>query len=176
MTKALNAAVWAFAVACFGLLALVGIGPRTGRYATLTVLSGSMRPGIPPGAVIVETPEPASSLRVGQVVTYPIPVDDHHVLTHRVVEVVSGGDHPIFQTKGDANDAADPWQAQTGGTVWRVRAVVPGLGYAIGGLRNRALRVVGVVVPVVLAVRWVIGIWRNDDDPDDVGVAVVSAP
>ena len=167
--------VWALAVACFGLLGLLGVGPRTGRYTTLTVLSASMRPGIPAGAVVVDTPEPARTLHVGQIITYAIPVDDHHVVTHRVVKIISAGDHPVVVTKGDANDAVDPWQAQiTSVDVWRVRATVPGLGFAIHWLRGRNFLVAGVLVlPAALAVWWIVSIWRDDDkhDPHAVGVA-----
>jgi signal peptidase len=155
-----------FAVISFALLGFLGIGPRTGRYSTLTVLSGSMRPAIPIGAVIVDTPEPASALRVGQIVTYAMPIADHHVVTHRVVRIIGGTAHPSFQTKGDANDAADPWQAQiTSAEVWRVRAVVPRLGFVIRWLRNPAMRVLGVaVLPAALAMWWAVSIWRQEDD------------
>ncbi|MDQ1536902.1 MAG: signal peptidase [Actinomycetota bacterium] len=168
MNRLVTTCVGVVAVVCFGLLGFLGIGPHTGLYRTVTVLSGSMRPGIPEGAVLVETPIPGRDLRVGQVVTYTIPVDDHRVVTHRVVRIVSGGAHPVFQTKGDANDTADPWQEQvTGADVWQVRAVVPGLGFGIHWLRVPAVQVVGVfVLPAFLAVCWVIGIWRDDDEPD----------
>ena len=36
-------------------------------------------------------------------------IDNHYVVSHRVVKVFEGGDRPVFQTKGDANDAPDPW-------------------------------------------------------------------
>jgi signal peptidase len=168
VNRLLTAGVGFIAAVCFGLLGFLGIGPHTGIYRTVTVLSGSMRPGIPAGAVLVETPVSGHDLRVGQVVTYAIPVDDHSVVTHRVVRIVSGGDHPLFETKGDANDTADPWQVQlTGADVWRVRRVVPGLGFGIHWLRVRAIQVVGVVVlPGVLALWCLAGIWREDDEPD----------
>src|SRR5438128_1428470 len=77
--------------------ALVGVGlaPRLGFYRPLTVLSGSMRPAFVPGDVVIVTPEPIRDVRPGQVITYAIPVGDHHVETHRVVRVVGGGDHPV---------------------------------------------------------------------------------
>jgi signal peptidase len=168
VNRLLTGCVGVIVVACFGLLGFLGIGPHTGLYRTVTVLSGSMRPSIPAGAVLVETPVAGKDLRVGQVVTYAIPVDDNHIVTHRVVRIVSGGDHPVFETKGDGNDTADPWQASvTGAGIWRVRRVVPGLGFGIHRLRNRAVQVVGVgVLPAVLALWWVASIWRGDGEPD----------
>ena len=71
----------------------------------------------------------------------------------------------MFETKGDANDTADPWQVQATDTdVWRVRAVVPGLGFGIHWLRAPGVQVVGVfVLPALVALWWVVGIWREDD-------------
>jgi signal peptidase len=162
--KLTTAAVGCLAVACFGLLVVVGIGPRTGRYSTLTVLSGSMRPTIPVGAVVAVTPERPNDLRVGQIVTYAIPVGDHHVISHRVVKILHGGERPVFQTKGDANNGPDPWLAQVNGpTVWQVRYIVPGLGWLIRWLRRPVVHTVGVLVfPALIAVVWLKGIWRED--------------
>jgi signal peptidase len=162
-------AVWTIASVCFGLLVFVGIGPHTGRYRTLTVLSGSMQPGIPVGAVVAVTPERPSQLRVGQVVTYRIPVEDHRVVTHRVVRVVHGGDRPVFQTRGDANNAPDQWLAEINGdTVWRVRQVVPHLGLVLNWLRQPMVHLVAMVVsPAMLAVACILGIWRNEPTPGD---------
>jgi signal peptidase len=157
-------AVWALGVTCVGLLLAVGIGPRTGHYRTLTVLSASMSPGIPPGAVVVVTPQRPEELRVGQVVTYQIPVDDHRVVTHRVVEVVEGGDHPVFRTQGDANNAPDAWLAQiSDSTVWRVSYVVPRLGLVLQWLRLPVVHTATVIVmPLMVALAWIVGIWRGD--------------
>jgi signal peptidase len=160
-----NAAAWALGIGCFGLLVAVGIGPRSGRYSTLTVLSGSMKPGIPVGAVVAVTPERPADLQVGQIITYAIPVGDHHIISHRVVKIIQGGDQPVFQTKGDANNGIDPWLAQVkGNTVWRVRAVVPGLGWMIRWLRQPMIHTVGVLVfPAMLAILWLMGIWRSNE-------------
>jgi signal peptidase len=159
--------VWAFGIACVALLLAVGLGPRTGRYRILTVLTGSMQPGIPVGAVVVVTPERPSQLRVGQIVTYRIPVEDHRVITHRVVQVLEGGDHPVFQTQGDANNAPDYWLAQVSGdTVWHVRTVVPGLGLTLNRLRQPAAhRVAVLVAPTAFALLVVADTWRRDPAP-----------
>ena len=173
--------VWCLLIAAGALLALIGIGPHIGRYETLSVLSGSMRPGIPVGAMVVVTPESPRDLRVGQIITYQIPVDDHRVVSHRVVKVVKGAgtNHPVFQTKGDANNAPDTWLAQVSGTtVWQVRYSVPGVGRLISVLRRPGVHTGAVrVVPALLAVLWLIGIWRREpgqegeSSPDRVHVA-----
>src|SRR5919201_6735122 len=115
-------------------VALVGLAllPRTGWYRPVTVLSGSMRPAFSPGDMVVLTPEPERNVRVGQVISYRIPIGDHHVQTHRVIAIVHGGAHPNVRTKGDANTAPDPWVAKLhGSTAWRVSAVLPKLGWVV---------------------------------------------
>lgn len=153
----------ALALVALATLAFValGIGPRTGLYQTATVLTGSMRPHMPQGSVVVTTPVAARDVRVGDVISYHIPVEDHRVVTHRVVQILEGGDHPVLRTKGDANDAPDPWVARMdGGPVWKVRAAFPKLGFAIHALRRPLVqRMCVMVVPLVLCVVWLRDIW-----------------
>src|SRR3954465_3745595 len=113
----------AVAASAFGLLAL---GPHVLDYRTMTMLTGSMSPVIDPGDVTIVTPLPVDDVAVGMVIAYHIPVDDHHVVSHRVIDVEHGADGSVtVRTKGDANAAADPWQARLrGDTTYQVRAVV----------------------------------------------------
>ena len=55
------------------------------------------------------------SLRVGDVIAYQVPVGDRQVETHRVVRILRREPRPVVVTKGDANDAADPWTAELHG-------------------------------------------------------------
>ena len=133
---------WAGRVVLAGavlVLALVGVGPVTGAYRLATVLSGSMAPGMPVGSVVVLVPEDPAGVRVGDVITFQAPMPGHPVVTHRVVEILEGGHHPVLRTKGDANPAPDPWAARlTGDRAWRRVTVVPYAGTAIRILRSRA--------------------------------------
>ncbi len=139
----------------------IAVGPRTGRYQTATVLTGSMRPHMPEGSIVVITPLAPRDARVGDVITYHIPVEDHRVVTHRVVEVLEGGERSVVRTQGDANDAPDPWVARMeGGPLWKVRAAFPGAGYAVHALRQPlAQRVSVLVLPLVLCLVWLKEIW-----------------
>lgn len=146
---------------CVLLLLGLAIGPRTGGYRTMTVLTASMRPSIPEGSVIVQLPVDLSEVREGDVITYRIPVEDHRVVTHRVVKVIEGGARPVVRTKGDANSSPDPWVARlTGEKVWRVKASVPKLGYALQALRRPEVKHVTLFfVPLLLALLWLRDIW-----------------
>jgi signal peptidase len=150
------------ALAAVVVLAAVAVGPRLGLYRMETVLSGSMQPTFSPGDVIIVTPEPVTAVRPGQVISYQIPIGDHHVESHRVVRIVENGPHPVIITKGDNNAEADPWRAQlTSGTAWRERLVIPGVGRVIMWMRQPLLqRICVLVIPILLAVWWLVGIWR----------------
>jgi signal peptidase I len=146
------------ALAVFLFLALL---PHTGLYRPETVLSGSMKPYFSPGDLVIVSPEPARDVRVGQVISYHIPVGDRHVQSHRVVQVVRAGEHPLIRTKGDANEARDPWTARLdGSTAWHVRLVVPKVGFMIVWLRDPLLRLLTVfVAPALFALVALRRIW-----------------
>ncbi|MHB8465502.1 MAG: signal peptidase I [Acidimicrobiales bacterium] len=131
---------------------LVGVGPLTGRYRVITVLSGSMRPTMPPGSLVISTPEPISALRVGQVVTFEAPTPQHQVVTHRVIKIIASGGVTKIRTKGDANAAPDVWTAQIqGNTVWQERAAIPQGGRLVYWFRQPAVHRLTVdVIPFAL--------------------------
>jgi signal peptidase len=162
------------------LAALVGLGllPRTGWYRPVTVLSGSMQPAFSPGDMVVVTPEPVSAVRVGQVISYRIPVADHHVQSHRVIALIRRDGQVSVRTKGDANAAPDPWTATLHGTtVWHVRAVLPKLGWIVFWLRTPLVHQLTVfLAPLLLALFALLHIWRRPAEPAPEGPDAVRTP
>lgn len=144
------------------VLVAIGIGPLTGRYRVVTVLSASMSPRLSVGSLAISTPEPLDQVHVGQIITFQAPIGDHWVITHRVIEVVSDGVHPRVRTKGDANTAPDPWIARLNrGPIWQVRTVVPALGTGVRVLRSRWIHVASVLIaPALLVIVSLQAIWR----------------
>jgi signal peptidase len=127
-----------------------------------------MSPSMPRGSLVVVVPKPTSSLRVGDVLTYAIPIDDHRVVTHRIIEITEPGDvadgRTTLRTQGDANAAPDPWTASLDQpAAWTVVAAVPH-----GGTVLRALRapIADPRFPRPIAIAIGIGslvwIWRPD--------------
>jgi signal peptidase len=159
--------VMLLAVVVFAGLAL---GPHVLGYRTMTMLTGSMSPDIDPGDVIVVTPLPISEVEAGMVISYHIPIDDHRLVSHRVLSVETSPDGAVtVQTKGDANDAPDPWQATLqGDTAWQVTAVIPELGNLIQTLRTPVLSQALVYgAPALLAGWLLLTIWtptRTEDE------------
>ncbi|MGY2874993.1 signal peptidase I [Marmoricola sp. URHA0025 HA25] len=91
------------------VLALVVVIPRLGGATAYTVLTGSMRPSMPPGTLVVVKAVKPEQIAVRDVVTYQIRSGDPTVATHRVVAVgVNMKGEYRFTMKGDANTVDDP--------------------------------------------------------------------
>jgi signal peptidase len=104
------------------------------------------------------------------IISYHIPVDDHRLVSHRVIAVTDNPDGTItLQTQGDANAAPDPWHAVLqGDTAWQVRAVVPDLGHLIEALRTPLVSQALVYgAPTLLAGWLLLSIWRPARTQDD---------
>jgi signal peptidase len=116
----------------------LAVGPRFLNYQTSTMLTGSMSPGINPGDVVVSVRTPVSELKVGDVITYSIPIDDHRIETHRVASIKrDNAGATSVTTKGDANPGPDPWTAVLSEDyVYTQAGVVPYLGHGIRALRE----------------------------------------
>jgi signal peptidase len=150
--------------------AVLAVGPHVLGYRTMTMLTGSMSPQIDPGDVVISTPLDVEDVTEGMVISYHIPIDDHRVVTHRVVSVQHAADGTVtVQTKGDANTAVDPWQATLqGSTAYQVRAVIPELGHVIQALRTPAVSKALIYgAPTLLAGWLILAIWRPAEDDED---------
>jgi signal peptidase len=88
-------------------LVLLTVVPRVMNGAALNVLTGSMRPGIPPGSIVIDRAVDTRTLRVGDVVTYQVAPGKAEYITHRIVAINSNTTPVTFTTKGDANRGPD---------------------------------------------------------------------
>jgi signal peptidase I len=159
--------IMGLAVLAFLLLA---VGPHVLGYRTMTMLTASMSPEIDPGDVTIVTPMAVSDVTEGMVITYHKPIDDRSLVTHRVVSVVTGPDGAVqIQTKGDANEAIDPWTATLqGDTAYQVRAVIPELGHVIQALRAPVVAQVLLYGAPALLVGWLLlTIWRPTPEDEE---------
>ena len=152
--------------------AFLAVGPHVLGYRTMTMLTGSMAPEINPGDVTIVTPIKVSEVTEGMVITYHRPIDDHSLVTHRVISVQKAADGTVtIQTKGDANPAADPWTATLNGdTAYQVRGVVPVLGHVIEALRAPIVAQALLYGAPTLLVGWLLlTIWRPARDDENEG-------
>ncbi|MDR2897072.1 MAG: signal peptidase I [Propionibacteriaceae bacterium] len=145
--------VGAVMLVLLGLAVLLVLVPKVTGGMALTVLSGSMEPGIMPGDIVVTrgiSSENIDQLRIGDIITFlPYP-DDPMLVTHRIVGQSAGPNGITFATQGDNNPSPDIWE-QVG--VKQIRGellfVVPKLGFVkqwLGGSVDWLLPVAAVVL------------------------------
>ena len=119
------------------LLALTLVGGRLFGMQTYAVLSGSMEPTYPTGALLYVRKVDPADIQPGQVITFLL--DEHTVATHRVVEVIPDSEEAgiyRYRTKGDANDAADAGLVHCKNVLGTPVACIPYLGYVITWIQN----------------------------------------
>ena len=118
-------------VALVAVIAVILVGLRMMGYRTFTVVSGSMEPDYPVGALIYVKPMDYKALKVGDVISY-VANDDKTVVTHRIVGIkVDSKDSSIirFETKGDANAAADSKLVHYKNVLGSPIIIIPFIGY-----------------------------------------------
>lgn len=113
---------WLVILAVGAALVVSVVVPRVTGAVPYTVVTGSMRPQLPPGTLVVVRPTAARDIGVGDVVTYQLRSGKAQVVTHRVAAIRQAADGTrIFVTRGDANtvdDAAAVRPVQIRGTLW----------------------------------------------------------
>ncbi len=103
---AVTSTVLLIALSVFAFFAIVV--PFVLGAQTYTVLTGSMRPTMPPGTLIGTKPTDIEHVKIGDIITYQIESGDPAVITHRVISLARSGDgDTILHTQGDDNSVAD---------------------------------------------------------------------
>jgi signal peptidase I len=145
------------------LVAVIAIGQLTGAWRLAPVLSGSMEPNVPKGAMVVAEPADVHDLRVGDVMLFNAPIEGHPPVVHRIHEILEVEGQPAFRTKGDANNAPDAWTIRLRShTVWRVAHVIPDAGTLVALLHEADLRVTVLVLGVgLMTMTGLVAIWRD---------------
>jgi len=137
---------WCVLAALAALLVAAVVVPRAAGATPYAVLTGSMRPVLSPGTLVVVRPVDVESIGVGAIVTYQLESGRAATVTHRVVALDRVGGERVLRTQGDANPVPDAgWvrPVQVRGTVWYA---IPWAGHAAGllGLGQRTVLVWGV--------------------------------
>jgi signal peptidase I len=153
---------WGFVI---GLVVAVTVPALFGMHP-MTVLTGSMRPMIQPGDMVVDERIPASRIRVGDIVTFQEP-HGTRTITHRVRKIGISEGQARVTTRGDANDTVEKWQIPVDGEVGRVVYTVPKVGYPVTWSHTRDGRLALVSIPALILAIWAMArIWRSDEDEE----------
>ncbi len=132
-------------------LALAGYQTASGRWHATPVLSGSMRPGLQPGDVVLTKRVPVSELRVRDVIVFHPPGEASRQTVHRIVKLTTRGGTRSIVTRGDANSANDlEPSVLSGADAYRVQRVVPLVGYPAVWLSAGHHGIVSIALGVLL--------------------------
>lgn len=83
-----------------------------GGYMMFRVVTGSMEPTIPTGALLISEETDVSAIQMGDIICFRTQeaLISGRIVTHRVVEIMTGVDGTILlRTQGDANLVADSY-------------------------------------------------------------------
>jgi signal peptidase len=135
-------------------------------YQRYVITSGSMTGTYDRGSLVYADVVPVSNLRVGDVITYTPPAGSgpDGLVTHRIVSIDRDQfARPLFQTKGDANETADPWSF-TLDEPTQARAVfdIPYAGYLVSVLSIREARMAAIGIPALLIAFAVLAAFRRE--------------
>ncbi|MGD0743286.1 MAG: signal peptidase I [Acidimicrobiales bacterium] len=148
-------------LAVLGAAGVAAFALVQGTWEVSPILSGSMRPGLAVGGVVISQRVPVDSLHVRDVIVFADPYKPSEQVVHRIVRITKGpGGKLQFKTQGDANTVRDPWTMSVpGGYVYRARWTVPLLGYVANAYQNhRRYFLIGAgIVLILIAVSMVLG-------------------
>jgi signal peptidase len=118
--------------------------------------SNSMAPQITAGSDVLVVPEPASQVRIGQVIAFtpPAPYPSETVI-HRVVSVHHALGHTVVETRGIANRINDPWRVVLPNTAWREVGALPYVGLITNFARAG---IVQVLILIIVGISIAVGI------------------
>jgi signal peptidase I len=152
-----------------GVAILSVVGIATNKIRIVTVLTGSMTPGIPIDTLVVAAPVTAQDVTVGQVIVFMPPAafttPGARPMVHRVASIATVKGVLEIRTKGDANAAVDPWILDANRTTLFTPVLEsPAAGKATGALGTYGLPALGILVIVVLCSTVLRRIWTATDD------------
>ncbi|MBI5044399.1 MAG: signal peptidase I [Candidatus Levybacteria bacterium] len=143
---------WKFSVISFIFLPLAIFTLLTAKTTIIptiqsfVVLTGSMKPTLPIGAVVYT--QKGSAIQKGDVITFSN--NKGQIITHRVVDIKKATSGLSYQTKGDANNTTDQSLVPSTSIKGKVLFSLPYLGYLINALRSPVGFLMFVILPILI--------------------------
>jgi signal peptidase I len=143
------------ALIIIGLLTTLSALQLPKNYRVFVVQTGSMTPAIKAGSVVVVQPQ--EKYQKEDIITYKTSIDadlknPKMTITHRVIEREEVDDQVFFQTKGDANKAADMNRVNKKMILGKVIFDVPYLGYPVSFAKTQTGFILLIVIPATIIV------------------------
>lgn len=137
-----------------GLFIAFSMLPIRGNYNVLSVMSGSMKPTIMTGSIVVVKPINLEQYKVGDIITFQSPdyraVKDN--ITHRIYRIEEKDGTRYFVTKGDANDGPDTEYVQPNKILGKSFFSIPLLGYLFGYIKTLPGLVLIIIIPATIII------------------------
>jgi signal peptidase len=145
LVPAMTLVGWAYLATMIGLVAWVVLATSLTGWDPMVVSSGSMRPALSPGDVVMIGDRPSGPIGVGTVVSFR----DRNgmVVTHRVAHVDDDG---TLRTRGDASSGVDGVKLAQDDVLGVGRFVVPFVGTPVLWLRSGAYGQLALVLLVTI--------------------------
>jgi signal peptidase I len=129
-----------------GLIASFAVAALFFHVRLSPVLTGSMKPAYSPGDVIITQRVDVHSLRPGDIAVF-VPPGESAAYAHRLTSVTEKNGSVVVTTKGDANQATDPWHAKlNGSSVPKVIGTLPAVGRPMTWIHARWLPAAAIAV------------------------------
>lgn len=127
-----HVSTWVIALGGLALLAVTTVLIAT-ETRPIVVTTGSMAPVIPVRSVVLARQIPAADVKVGDIVTVPLPGNTN--VTHRVIKTEDRGTFTELTLKGDANKTPDPTTYKLK-SAWKLQTVMPAVGHLLLKVRD----------------------------------------
>ena len=108
-----------------------------------------MEPTVRKGSVVIARRVAPHTIAAGDIITFRRTQDPGVAVTHRVIDVREVDGVPVFETKGDANETADPEAVQATALISKMQYSVPYVGYVLMFGRSTMGKAVLIVVPLL---------------------------
>lgn len=153
------------AVVIVVLLAILLVGVRIFGLQPFCILSGSMEPNYPVGALVYVKKVDPSEIKVDDPITFVLN-EDLDVATHRVVRIDT--EKECFYTKGDANESEDGEPVHFKNLIGKPVFKIPYLGYVSNYISSPPGMYVGIAGALILLIlSFVPDIIKKSDDKKD---------
>lgn len=121
-------------------------------YKIYTVESGSMRPTLNKGDLIVT--KDSATYTIGDIVTFApaTATKKYQAITHRIIDAKDISGTTLFTTKGDFNNAADIDPLYKNQIVGRFVFKIPLVGYFVSFLRTMLGFILIIVIPTTILI------------------------
>lgn len=135
-----------------GLLVLISFLPVPGDYNLYVVRSGSMKPALSPGDMILT--KKTTSYNIDDIITFDSPAafDGTDPVTHRIVDKEEVSGEIEYTTKGDVNRSPDSDTITRDKILGKYQLKVPYIGYLLNFAKTLPGLIILIIIPAGIVI------------------------